>query len=182
MKNYSAAIKEAIANGNPTTELITLNLTGIVLRLTTAGHDIEYDGIPFLSNSQVLAISGIKQQQQLRVNQLNISLTAVDQSLLALFLNESQNNRKVNIQRVILTDTHQVIGTLINVNYIINDTSVEDSEDESTIDVSLSNSLSNFESVTGIRTTLNSFRRFFPNSTFFINSKDTKKELKWGGK
>lgn len=182
MKNYSQPIKDALAAGWPITDLITLDLSTGPVRLSTAGHDITWGAITYQSSSLVLAVDGIKQQQELRVAEVSIQFTAVDQSLVALFLNNNQQNRKVTIERVVLNLTHNVVGSLIKVNHNINSHSIDDSDSDSVLNVSISNSMANFESVKGIRTTQESFRRFYPNTTSFINSKDTKKELKWGGK
>lgn len=182
MKGYSQEIKDAIVAGWPQTDLLEFSLSSGPVYLTTAGHDITYEGITYLSSALVLGVSDIKQQQELRVNQLDLQLTAVDQSLLALFLNQNQQNRKVFINRVVLTPVHVPIGTLLFTQYIIDALTVDDTEESSVINLSMSNFMSDFQSVRGIRTTLSSFRRFYPNSTAFINSKDTGKELKWGGK
>ncbi len=182
MKNYSQAVKDALRNQQPITDLITMNLTSGVVRLTTAGHDIVYEGLTYLSNSLILSVDGIKQQQELRVTKVNIQFTAVDQSILAVFLNQTQQNRRVTVNRVILTPEHTVVGSLLITQFLIDSDAVDDTEESCVVNVTLSNYVADFESVRGIRTTQNSFRRFYPNSTAFINSKDNKKDLKWGGK
>lgn len=182
MKNYSNAIKDALINENPLTDLYVFNFSSGPVYLTTAAHDIMWSGITYTAGSLVLSSDDIKQQQELRVSQFTVVLTAVDQTLLAILQNANQQNRRVTLRRVVLTETHQVIDELISVNYFINSYSVDDNAEEATVSLDLTNSNGNFESVKGIRTTQNSFKRFYPNTTSFINSKDTKKELKWGGK
>ena len=182
MKSYSQPIKDALAADNPRTELLEMQLAGGTIRLTTADHDITYAGNTYVASGLVLGVSDIKQQQELRVNSIDIEFTAVDQTVLALFLNTNQQNRRCILSHVVLSDVHQVIGVLISSLFIVDSISVDDSDTKAIIAVSLTNFLSDFDAVRGIRTTQASFQRFYPESTAFINSKDVGADLTWGGK
>jgi len=182
MKNYPTSVKNAIAENKPETTLFEFQLVQGTFFLTTAVHDIEYGFNSYIASGLILANEDVKQQSELRVNSLKLRFSGVDQTFTALFQNANQQNRKVLITHVILNNEHQVIGPLLTSRYLINDYGYDDNEQEATLDVNLTNYLSNFNAVAGIRTTQESFRRFYPNSTFFINSKDTGAEFKWGGK
>jgi hypothetical protein len=182
MKNYSQAIKDALTADMPRTELLEMQLAGGTVRLTTADHDIEYLGNTYIASGLILGVSDIKQQQELRVNSLEVEFTAVDQTIVALFLNTNQQNRRAILTQVVLDQRHQVVGALISSRYIVDSVTVDDDEKQATIAVNFTNFLSDFEAVRGIRTTQASFQRFYPNSSAFINSKDIGDELKWGGK
>lgn len=160
-----------------------MDLAGGVVRLTDAGHDIVYQGQTYLSGGLVVSVSGIKQQQELRVASLDFQFSAVDQTIVALFSNANQQNRKVIVSTLILdNDNHKPIGLTSSLRNIINKYSIDDNASGATIGVNVSNFLAEFEAVRAIRTTQASFQRFNPNSTAFINSKDTGSDLKWGGK
>jgi len=181
MKNYSQAIKDAITDEQPLVGLIRMNLNGGTIYLTTAAHDIDYLGETWISSGLVLSVASLSEKTELSVQSIDIEFTAVDQSIIALFTNNNQQNKTILLKLAILDDVHQVIGELYSKTYIIDSFSDQNDDNEATINVEVSNFLSDFEAVRGVRTTQASFARFYPNTTSFINSKDIKKELKWGG-
>lgn len=183
MKNLTPEVISALKTNYTFCSLIRMDLSGGIIRLTDAGHDIVYNGQTYLSSGLVASVAGIKQQQELRVASIDLQFSAVDQSIVALFSNANQQNRKVIISTLILeNDAHTPIGTTSVITNIINKHSIDDDENGATIVVNVSNFLAEFEAVRGIRTTQSSFKRFYPNSTAFINSKDVGNDLKWGGK
>jgi hypothetical protein len=181
MKNYSEALKAAITNEQPIIGLIQMNLNGSTIYLTTAAHDINGYGETWVSSGLILTVGSLSEKTELAVQSIDIEFTAVDQSIIALFTNNNQQNRKVILKLVVLDDIHQIVGELYSKTYIIDSFSDRNDDNEATISVEISNFFSDFEAVRGIRTTQSSFARFYPNTTSFINSKDIKKELKWGG-
>lgn len=181
MKNYSQAIKDAITDEQPFVGLIQMNLNGGTIYLTTAAHDLEYLGQTWISSGLVLSVASLSEKTELSVQSIDIEFTTVDQSIIAMFTNNNQQNKTILLKLAILDDVHQVIGELYSKTYIVDSFSDQNDEEEATINVEVSNFLSDFEAVRGVRTTQSSFARFYPNTTSFINSKDIKKELKWGG-
>lgn len=182
MKNLSAEVIAALKTNYTFCNLIKMSLNGGIVRLTDAGHDIVYNSDTYISSGLVAAVSGIKQQQDLRVASVDLAFSAVDQSIVALFSNTNQQNRKVTVSTLILdNETHQPVGVLQIINYIINKYTIDDDDNGAQIAVNVSNFLAEFDAVRGIRTTQESFKRFYPNTTSFINSKDTGNDLKWGG-
>lgn len=182
MKNYTQAVRDAIANGNPRTELFELQLSSGTVYLTTAGHDIVFGGQTYTAGGQIIGNGELKQEKELRIDTVEIAITAVDQTLLALFQNANQQNRKVVFRQIALDFAHQSIGTIYTTSFLISQYSVSDKDGESIIALTLTNIFSDYNTVRGIRTTMGSFRRFYPNSTAFINSTDVGESLKWGGK
>jgi hypothetical protein len=182
MKNYSPEVKQAIKDGKPITCLIEMYLTNGTFYLTTAGADIQYQGLDYIASGLVLSMDSVKQQQELRVAKLRIEFTAVDQALLAIFLNTSQTNRRVKLIWVILDDNNQPIGSIFTANYTIDNPSFDEGKGSSKLGVTITNFLADFEAVRGIFTTQASFSRFYPQTTAFINAKDAGSPLKWGGK
>lgn len=182
MKNYSQAVRDAIAQGNARTELFELQLSTSTLFLTTAGHDIVHNSQTYIAGGQILGNGTINQEKELRVSTVEIAITAVDQTILALFQNANQQNRQITISQVVLDSSHQVIGSIYSAKFLISQYSVTESDEEAVIALSVTNAFSDFNAVNGVRTTMNSFRRLYPNSTAFINATDTGSDLKWGGK
>lgn len=183
MKNLTPEVIQALSSEYTYCNIIRMDLSGGIVRLTDAGHDIVFNGQTYISSGLVAAVSGIKQQQELRVSSVDMRFSAVDQSIVALFSNENQQNRKVIVSTLLLeNDTHVPIGLISTLTNIVNKYSIDDDENGATISVNVSNFLAEFDAVRAIRTTQASFQRFYADSTAFINSKDVGNDLKWGGR
>lgn len=181
MKSYSPGVIAAIETG-ARTELVEMQLAGGTIRMTTAGHDIVFNGNTFLSGGNFVGIGSVKQEQELRVSSCTFQISLIDQSILALFQLNNPVGRKVILRHVLCDDNDQVIGALLTTTMRIDSYAVDDDEETAGIGVQLTNYLSQFDAVRGIRTTQASYQRFYPQSTSFINSKSAGADLKWGGK
>jgi hypothetical protein len=182
MKNYTTQMIDAIKAGAGRTELLTFNLSNGIVRLTTAGHDIVHAGQTFTASGILLDVPSIKQQQELRINTVAVQISVVDQSILALFQAANPVGRDAVISQIIVDDNDQPIGNpLISAAFRIDSFTVDDDERNATMEVELSSYMAQLDTTRGIRTTTDSFRRFYPASTSFINSKSAGDNIKWGG-
>ncbi len=181
MKNYSQTVKDAIANDQPVVGLIQLNLVGGVVYLTTAAHDITYNGIEWISSGLVLQVADLSTDRQQTVQSVTVQFSAADLTIVALFTNNNQQNTEVVIGVYVLNDIHEVVGELYSRTYIVDSHADDNDDSQATISVELSNYLSNYEAVNGVRSTQSSFAKLYPSTTSFNNSKDIDKDLKWGG-
>jgi len=77
--------------------------------LTDAAVDVAYNGNTYLS-AQVLGFSGIAETSDLLVNTCTVTLTGVDQAVVARLLQESYLNRKVRIYKTLLDASLQPIA------------------------------------------------------------------------
>lgn len=182
MKNYSPGVIAALKQDKPITTLVELYLAEGNYYFTTANLDITYNGVEYVSSGLLLALDSVKQQKELKVAKLRLEFSSAEQSLLSIFLNNNNTNRKAKIIEVILNDDMQVIGPLLTANYLIDTPSFNEGDGKSSFALTITNYLSDFQATRGIYTTQASFRRFYPQSTAFINSKDAGAPLKWGGK
>lgn len=181
MKNYTPEIKQAIADGMPIVSLLAFNLVQGTTRLTSAAHDIIYNHNTYLASGLLLDIPSKTDSRQLEIDSFTIEISAADPTMLAFFSNANQMNRKVTVKEVILDEEHKVIGELVSKSFIITSWSDSDSEKDASIAVELTNWISYLKTIRGIRTTQNSFARFYPNTTSFINAKDLDLDKVWGG-
>jgi hypothetical protein len=181
MKNYPTHIKEALRNkdGHTFQHVITIFLDGQNLRMTDSAFDIVYLGETYLANRLIESIDSVEQEEELTAQELEISFTGVDQTMLALFLNNEQRGRRVVVSRVLMTgDTFLAYNTpLLTNNYRI----ASFSTNGETIAVSLRGALTDLFQIKGVVTTMESLRRYYPDTTSFINSANVSEKLKWGG-
>ena len=182
MRNYSTAVKNALAAGNPTAILFDLNLVDGSYYLTDSQINIDHELTEYLATALVLDYDPFVQKSELSVLDYNIQFTAVDQTILALFRANNQQNKTIKLTKVILDYDYSVIGELSSTTVIIDNYAQTDDIETSTMTVNCSNIFGAWQATRGIVTTQASFQRFVPNSTSFINSKDTSDLDKWGGK
>lgn len=177
MKNYSTAVRNALANDNATCFLIEIQSATQTIYLTDSPRDVIYDGHVWVASGLVLGVENRRQQSQIQVQSLSINFTTADQTIVAIFGNANQKGRAVIVTEVIFNAAgSSAVGELTKQRYIINDYS--QSDDQFSLD--LSNYAARWRMTRGLRTVQSSHQQLYPDSTSFINSKDLK-ELDWGG-
>lgn len=77
--------------------------------MTDAAVDLSWNSNNYLA-SKVLGFSGVSETSELLVNACTVSLSGVDQSVIAILLQESYLNRKVKIRTAMLDAALQVIA------------------------------------------------------------------------
>lgn len=182
MKLYSPEIIAALESDKPVATLVELYLAEGNFYFTTANLDITYNEIEYIASGLLMTLDSVKQKKELRVTKLRLEFSAAEQSLLAIFLNNNNTNRRVKVIQAIVDDNMQVIGPLLTSNYLIDTPNFIEGDGKSSFSLTITNFLADFQAVRGVYTTQASFRRFYPQSTAFINSKDAGSPLKWGGK
>ena len=114
---------------------------------------------------------------------MNITLSGVDQTYIALFLNSNYIDTKVSIYRAVMNDAAAVIGSPILIfNGVMTGYEIEDSQSDSTIKIAIASHWKDFEKENGRKTNDNSQKIYFPNDEGFEFAAKTIKELKWGRK
>lgn len=181
MKNYPTYIKDALRNKNGHTfqHIITLHLTPETLRMTDSVFDINYQGEVYLANRLIESIEPTEQERELSSDESEVVFTAVNQTVLALFLNNEQRGAKVVVNRVLMqegTDNAYDFPLLERIYRI-----ASYSTNGETISVTLKGALLDLFQVKGITTSMESIQRFFPGNTSFKNAPSVSEKLKWGG-
>jgi len=77
--------------------------------MTDAGIDVVWNGHTYLP-SQALGFSGVSETSQLLVNTCTVTLSGVDQQVVALLLQETYLNRKMKVRVAMLNESLQVIA------------------------------------------------------------------------
>lgn len=148
----------------------------IILRLTESAFNIIHKGEAFISTNLIDEIDATEHNAELTDSEYQLTFTAIDQTLLSLFLNNDQRSSEVTIERVLLkSETSTSIGALLSNSFIISSYST----DGETLVVRLKDEISLLMQPKGITTSMESFRRFYPNTTSCINSSNVKERFKW---
>ena len=151
------------------------------LFLTDYAHELSYDGNTYLAASHFLSLSDSQETNDLRVGSMSMSISAVDQSYVSIFLNQQYVNRRVRVWLTVLSDSGAIIGDPIKtfdgeiVGY-----SLQNSSDSAVINMSMASHWADFERKTGRFTNQNSQQYYFPNDTGMRFAAESIKDIKWG--
>jgi hypothetical protein len=151
--------------------------------ITDYGQDITYNSQNYDASSYILEVGGASETGDIRVNSMDLILSAVEQSYVSLFLNNNYVNVAVTIQRACLDDNGAVIGEPITyfdgriVGY-----GIEDSGQDSTLNVEIASHWQDFDKVQNRKTNSKSQQFWFPNDRGFQYAASTITNLKWGRK
>lgn len=183
MLQITPQVAAALAGEHNYCHLIRLELANNVnIRLTDCGYPVNWNGEVFEANGILLGMDPPQFSSELRIGEVSLAFTAVDQSMVALMLGVNQINRYAHMFRAYLTDQGQVIPDPILLHtWLINAPDVSDSKDDTQVTVPLVSEWADFEAPRGRRSTDASQRRFFPTDKGLEFASQVKKDLKWGG-
>lgn len=151
--------------------------------ITDYGHDLSYGGNTYLASDSLLAIASPQETQELRVGQINVTLSAAEQSFVSIFLNQNWINREATISRAVISASGTVIGAPIVVfNGQITQFQIDEGGDKSDVTVALASHWADFDKKAGRFTNNNSQQYFFDGDLGFEYAANTVKDLKWGRK
>lgn len=151
--------------------------------VTDAPRDITYNSNTYTSLGQFLGISDISEEEELKIESIDITLSAIDTDLVKLFLDYDYIDRRVLAHRVVVDSGSNFIGTPILVfdGRLDQPRLVEDFESRTaTLAISASSHWSDFEAVGGRHTNDTEHQILYPGDGFFGPSSETQKDVKWG--
>lgn len=161
-----------------------IEFNSLTLGLTEAGYDISYNGVNYLSNGLLLGVSNYKEAAELKVNDITLVLSSVDQTISALLLQNNQIGREVFIDRVIFDRFNP--GDILYVEEIavgeITGFSNGSTKESSAMSITVSSLFADWQRKNGRTTTNSSNQRFYPNDLGMEFANSINNELKWGGK
>lgn len=180
----SPAVANKLTKDFQSALICKIDFNGLTLGLTESGYDIELNGVTYLANGLLLGVSNYKETAEVKVNNLTLVLSSVDQTITALLLQNNQIGREVLISRVIYDpDDHKTILAVeeIAVGEIVSFSNGSTSED-SAMSITVSSLFADWERKNGRTTTNASQQRVFPGDKGMEYANSIDKELKWGGK
>jgi len=184
-RGLTSAVKTELATGNiDPVLLIELGLASPVY-LTNASFNItsNVSGLSktYVSGGHLKAITGVSETNTPTRNTLAISLSGVDQTYIALILNENIINDNVYIYRGYLDSSQSLIADPFLLFFgTINDYKITDNTTTANVLLTVTSHWGNFSKTSGRTTTDNSQQRFFSNDKGMEFSALTVKDIKWG--
>lgn len=159
------------------------NIGGTNVYVTDAPTDITYDGKTYLSSRGMLGVSDIQEEEDIKIENIDITLSAVDSENVKLFLDYDYIDRRVIVYRGIMGNNYNILGSPVLVfdGRLDQPRLVEDFESRTaTLAVSASSHWSDFESTAGRHTNDSEQQVYYPGDEFFNFATETQKDVKWG--
>lgn len=131
----------------------------------------------------MLGVSDIQEEEELKIEQVEITLSGVETENVKLFLDNDYIDRRVLIRRAIIGADYQVIGDDILVfdGRLDQPKIIEDFKaGTATLGVSATSHWADFEAIAGRHTNDTEQQVLFSGDTFFEKATETQKDVKWG--
>lgn len=151
------------------------------VRITDWARNISYGGNTYTSSVHLIDYGTFNESSELRINSVNVTLSAVEQTYVSLFLGSNYMDTRTRIWRAVLNSSDSVIGDAILVyDGRIAGYTISDTESESTITVDVASHWKDFELINGRKTNHNVQQLHFSGDKGFEFAAVTQKDIKWG--
>lgn len=110
-RTLTAGVQAAIASAQMTTLMfVELNFASGYLRLTTAGHDVAWNGYTWTGVGLLGAVDAISEDAALQANGIRLTLSGVDSAIIAIALQEAYQGRAAKIWLAFVSDVGAIIA------------------------------------------------------------------------
>lgn len=159
------------------------NIGGTTTYVTDAPFEVDYNSNTYAGLGQLLGMGDITEEEDLKIESIDITLSALDTSIVKLFLDYDYIDRRVIVYRAVLGEDYQIAGNPILVfdGRLDQPRLAEDfASRTATLAVSATSHWADFEAQNGRHTNDSEQQALYSGDTFFSTSKDTQKDVKWG--
>lgn len=168
------------ANGFRFATLVRVDLASSVY-LTDYGVDLTTAVGTFVSSAHLVEVSEVRETGALRVNELTLGLSGVEQTFVAAFLGGEYLDRRVRIWRAVIDASDAVVGApFLYFDGRISGFTIDDTETGSDLSVSVASHWADFEKVNNRKTNNNSQQLYFPGDRGFEFASKVVRDLRWG--
>ena len=184
-RGLTSAVKTELATGNLDPVVLVEIGFATPVYLTNAPFDIvssvSGSSRTYQANGHLRSIAGANETNRPTKNTLTISLSAVDQTYVAVALNENIINADVYIYRGYLDSNSAIIADPFLLFYgTIDEYKISDNTSTANVVISITSHWGNFSKTAGRTTTDNSQKRFFSSDKGMEFAALTVRDIKWG--
>ncbi len=160
--------------------LVRIDLASSVF-LTDYGVDLTTSVGNYTSSAHLLEVSDIRETGALRVNELSLRLSGVEQTFVSALLGGDYIDRQVRIWRAVIDASDAVVGApFLYFDGRISSFDIEDTERESEVLLSIASHWADFEKVNNRKTNSNSQQLYFAGDKGFDFASKVVRDLRWG--
>lgn len=150
--------------------------------ITDWSHNLPYGGNTYEAGGHLIQISPVDETAEIRTGGINVTLSGVNQTYVAVVLGQNVTNKPVVLRRVWLDASGQIIdGEAVTLYDGSVDThAIQDRDGESQISLQIASHWSDFERRAGRRTNSNSQQLYFGDDLGLEFSPTIDQDLPWG--
>lgn len=179
MRSFSQAAIDALKAGNPTGNLIKIDLDS-PLYMTDLSWDQIYNGHNYLSNGLLSGISKQAIKPGVGAGDWDITISDTDNTAFSAFFGAEIINKWVTHYTAIFDSSYQLIEVITTNRGQIITPEASRSAKAATVKLKISSPAGDTEFVNGRRTNDTSQQRFFPNDNGFKYVHAARKVMPWG--
>lgn len=186
----TSGMQTAISSESSTLcHFLEFQFSGGTTRLTTAPHDISWNGFTWTGIGGALSFEQVQESQDINASGVKMILSGVNQSILTILLQQFYIGRVVQIwlahfdaNGAIIADPLLLFNGKMNGGFEIEESHDEKMPGTVTILANMTDRLADLEQRNGIQTNLDSHQRLFSGDEFFEFVPDlASKVLEWPG-
>lgn len=172
-----AMLNEVSAPYSRMCHLIAFQFSSGTLRLTTASVDIAWNNVMWTAIGGAMKFDAISETADLTAAQVNITVSGVDQGVIAALLNNFYVYRTVQVYRAafdgttgaIVADPVLIFQGLMNGGFQVKETRKEENQEAGTVEVvaRCMSRVANLDQREGIQTNTISHDRLYPGDQYF---------------
>ena len=187
MRSSSVLFEQAISKDDIRPyHLIYIDFESDPVRVTDYPRNITWDGYLWASAGHLLGFSDIKENKELRVDEVTITLSGVDQTVVSGMLNNNLLDNRVKIYYGVESAANEEEPTATFVDPMlvfegsIASYSFQETKDTVTCSMRVSNVFADFNRVASRHTTDAEQQHYFPGDRGFEFAPRIKSDLTWG--
>ena len=137
----------------------------------------------YLSSGVLLDVTNVNESAGVNVSRLNLTITGVDQTYIALVLANNITHNAVTVYRALLDSSNSIIADpFLLYKGFINGYQIVDNTQTATVKFDIESHFANAGQVNGRITNNETQQRYFPNDVGFEFSDQIIQDIKWGKK
>jgi len=184
-RGLSTAVKNELATGNINPVILVKIAFATPVYLTNCSFDlvssVSGSSETYSSSGHLKGITNVSETNSPTKNTLALSLSGVDQTYVAIALNENIINKEVKVWRGFLDDSNALISDPFLLFYgTIDDFKINDTTTTANLVLTISSHWGQFEKTSGRQTSSNSQQRFFSGDLGMEFTALTVRDIKWG--
>ncbi|WP_165311055.1 DUF2163 domain-containing protein [Vibrio ziniensis] len=151
-----------------------------VFAFTSAGHDIEHDGITYQADGTFQGLDSLSRHAEMRVAEVKFGFSMANQAVMSVILGSNVMKRRITIERAYL---NRETGEVMFVEQVWSGTVVGKSDDDgnSQIQLTAASRWSQFERTNTWRTTPHSHKKRYSDDECFKYAAKASETIYWAG-
>ncbi|KYN90556.1 hypothetical protein ATY35_09705 [Vibrio cidicii] len=179
MKNYPQSVIKQMETGHLIPAYLLAIELSIPVYFTSAGFDIELGGKKYVSSATFQGLDKIVRHAEMRVGEIKLAFSMTDSAITQLILGTDVYKRPVNILRVNLSDTYQILH--VEPIWRGHITGKSDTDERAQIELRAASRWSEYEKANVWRTSRNSHAKRVDNDDPFKYAAKAAETIYWAG-